>query len=79
MTQLSDTENPSNKSPYRYADFDFSNDGGWLFCIREDHYTTTINKDKQCRNTVVAVNVNDGTEQFVFVSLSLSICTPVDV
>ena len=68
LTQLSKTENPDNKSPYRYADFDFSKDGGFLFCIREDHYTKVVEEDGQCRNTVVAVNLKDGTAQTVFVS-----------
>lgn len=58
FTQLSATENPGNSSPYRYADFEFSRADNFLFCVREDHYTATVETDKQVRNTIVAINTN---------------------
>lgn len=72
LTQLSATENPGNKSPYRFADFDFEKGGRFLFCIREDHYSATIAQDKQCRNTLVAVNLEDGTDQTVLVKFFMN-------
>lgn len=67
LTQLSETENPGNKSPYRYADMDFSRADNFFFCVREDHYSATVEKDGQCRNTLVAINTNTA-QQTIFAS-----------
>ena len=56
----------TDKAPdgqYRYADYDVSEDGGSVVCVREDHGTDGKAKPVDVVNEVVTINLATGTEK----------------
>ena len=48
---------------YRYADYDVSEDGGSVVCVREDHGIDGKAKPVDVVNEVVAINLATGAEK----------------
>jgi dipeptidyl aminopeptidase/acylaminoacyl peptidase len=66
-TQRAPSEEPiplTPESAYRYADFELDRHRNRLLCVREDH----SDPDREAVNTLVAVDLADGSRQSVLVS-----------